>query len=108
MPTINLLAQELKALENRVNANQDEKTSYLYATLSMAAVLPTLVLLLVVLLVSNSRVVRKLKSGLDIANETINDLQGALIKTQAQGPAAGARAGGAAAAEIIQPPPINM
>ena len=104
-PTVNLLAQEIKSLESRVKANNEEKTSYLYATLSMAAILPTLILLLVVMLVSNSWIVREMKTGLNVANETITDIQGAMIKNQAQGPV---RAGGAAAAKIIQPPPINM
>ena len=37
-PTVNILAQEIKSLEALVKANNEEKTSYLYATLSLSLI----------------------------------------------------------------------
>ena len=104
-PTINLIAQEIKAIQALVKENREEKNSYLYATLAMAAILPTIILLLVVILFINSRIVRKMRSGLEEANDSITNMQGALIRNQAQAPP---RPGGVAPPDVVQPAPINM
>ena len=71
LPTISLLSNQVKDLETKINKQHKEKDDFMVAIISLAAVVPTILVTLILLCLVNSKRTNRLRGTLIEQNRSI-------------------------------------